>query len=589
MSIQLKPDTPVNLTQLTQPGIKRDGTDFDSPFYQDGQWLRFQRGRPRKIGGYRGMTNLLTGPVRNAFVDSRAGTNTLHTFSPWGVQRLEFDSQGNGGAVVDRTPSGFTRNDLLRWTADRMFSGAGSPYTALMCAATPDIADIASDTGGRLYYGDITATAALAQASDAGGPISVSGGCVVLQPFLFVYGSNGLIRNTIANPDLSVATAWSGTNSNTANVAGTKIIKGLPVRGGSTSPAGLFWALDSLLRVTFVGGTAIWRYDTISTSINVLSGNGIVEYDGNYYWVGTDRFFMYNGVVQELPNQMNFNWFFDNLNIAQRQKVWALKIPKYGEIWWFFPFGSATECTHAICYNVRENTWYDNRNPRTAGTSPQVFPFPIKIGGEEDRDTTYITYTAGVGSFAPGSTVTGGTSGATGTIARVLNTTPPALNLINVSGTFAAAESISAGSVTGTNISSPQAQTLSVAWQHEYGVDKIYGSDVTAIRSFFETTNMSYADGQLSGGQPVDQQVRTTRVEPDFIMVGNMNCYVNGRSYAQQSNTLSQPYTFSSSTPFFNIREQRRLMSLIFESNEQNGNYQLGKMLATLEPGDARG
>ena len=37
----------------TQPGIQRDGTIFDKAFYVDGQWVRFQRGRPRKIGGFR--------------------------------------------------------------------------------------------------------------------------------------------------------------------------------------------------------------------------------------------------------------------------------------------------------------------------------------------------------------------------------------------------------------------------------------------------------------------------------------------------------------------------------------------------------
>ena len=35
----------------TQPGIQRDGTVFDKNFYTSGQWVRFQRGRPRKIAG----------------------------------------------------------------------------------------------------------------------------------------------------------------------------------------------------------------------------------------------------------------------------------------------------------------------------------------------------------------------------------------------------------------------------------------------------------------------------------------------------------------------------------------------------------
>ena len=35
-----------------QPGIQRDGTKFDTKLCIDGQWVRFYKGRPKKIGGY---------------------------------------------------------------------------------------------------------------------------------------------------------------------------------------------------------------------------------------------------------------------------------------------------------------------------------------------------------------------------------------------------------------------------------------------------------------------------------------------------------------------------------------------------------
>ena len=44
----------------SEPGIKRDGTKFDGNFYTDGQWVRWQRGLPRKIGGYRVSQKYLT-------------------------------------------------------------------------------------------------------------------------------------------------------------------------------------------------------------------------------------------------------------------------------------------------------------------------------------------------------------------------------------------------------------------------------------------------------------------------------------------------------------------------------------------------
>lgn len=31
----------------SQPGIRHDGPELDSPFYSDSVWVRFQRGKPR--------------------------------------------------------------------------------------------------------------------------------------------------------------------------------------------------------------------------------------------------------------------------------------------------------------------------------------------------------------------------------------------------------------------------------------------------------------------------------------------------------------------------------------------------------------
>jgi hypothetical protein len=157
----------------------------------------------------------------------------------------------------------------------------------------------------------------------------------------------------------------------------------------------LFWALDSLIRVSYAptnigipnsgdyGATLYWRYDIISSQTSIMSSQSVIEYDGVYYWCGVDRFLLYNGVVKEIPNTMNQNYFFDNLNYSQRQKIYATKVPRFGEIWWFYPRGDSTECNDAIIYNIRENCWYDaglsTGSQRSAGYFSQVFHYPINM------------------------------------------------------------------------------------------------------------------------------------------------------------------------------------------------------------------
>jgi hypothetical protein len=225
--------------------------------------------------------------------------------------------------------------------------------------------------------------------------VSVSGGVVSLHPYVFVYGNNGLIKNCAAGN----LQDWVSADANETNVATGKVVQGLPVRGGSNAPSGLFWSLDSLIRVSYIGGTGTpaqyWRYDIITSQTSILSSQSAIEYDGVYYWCAVDRFMLYNGTVKEIPNNFNQNYFFDNLNYSQRQKVWACKVPRFGEIWWFYPRGEATECTDAVIYNIRENAWYDAGEAlgarRSAGYFSQVFSRPIAAGWDVTSSEVVFT------------------------------------------------------------------------------------------------------------------------------------------------------------------------------------------------------
>jgi hypothetical protein len=575
-----------SFTLVSRPGVRRDGTRLDNPFYNHAVWTRFQRGQPRKMGGYQLMSDLVSGPVRDMYVDARSIGNTAHSFSPSGIEQLAFDNDGIGGGVNVRTPAGFVTNADYTWQSAGMFSNGGGGIPALIAAASPDADNIADDTAGPVYSAAVQGTALFTAVSD-GTPITVSGGCCVLQPFLFVYGSNGLIRNSNAN-DFSAATGWTGSDANSANVAGSKVVKGLSTRAGGQSPAGLFWALDALIRVSFVGGSVLWKYDTVSSAISVLAKNAIVEYDGVYYWPGVDRFFMYNGVVQELPNDMNLNFFYDSINPLARNKCWAMKVPRFGEIWWFFPMGSALECNHAIIYNVREKTWYDTPLERTAGAPPQIFTLPVMAGGDQ-RATIALTLTGRVGDFAVGQLLTGGTSGATGTLRRVLTNF---LNVETLSGVFVAGEIVTSISATATVSTAPVTQTLNSIWLHEKGVNRIYKQDSTALAAEFETTSFQW----MSGGPPGPTapagpvvQTRIARLEPDFVMAEGMTVRVNGRAYAQAADVLSAVHVIEPDTKFVDLREQRREMSLVFRADVIDSDFQAGRLQVTVEPGDVRG
>jgi hypothetical protein len=530
----------------TLAGIQRDGTIFDKQNYNDGQWVRFQRGKPRKMGGYRAISDQLTGPSRGIWVNPQNSFSSIFSGYNDGLQVLTIDNNGVGAGVIDITLSNFTASDLNLWQMDGFYDVGGTGIQSLVAHPGLNLRSIDNDINTPILIGDINGTTmsqvgvftlsvilnstvnmALSTVSllvGAGQTISgtnipastsvvssslvapnlgsvavtgvagqcsctatdglyigqtvtiagaltgtatgitsgityfivatnytttftlsltsggvgvvttagtttglvftlgqfqrivisnaatatsaattvtfnnnieVSGGIVSLHPYLFVYGNNGLIQNCSSGD----TNDWVSADANAVNVASGKIVQGLPVRGGSNAPSGLFWSLDSLIRVSFIGGTGTppqyWRYDIISSQTSILSSQCAIEYDGVYYWCGVDRFLLYNGVVKEIPNTMNQNYFFDNLNYDQRQKVWVTKVPRYGEIWWFYPRGDAVECTDAIIYNVREGIWYDAGQAkgaqRSAGYFSQVFAYPVEADWNRSVIETVFT------------------------------------------------------------------------------------------------------------------------------------------------------------------------------------------------------
>ena len=245
----------------------------------------------------------------------------------------------------------------------------------------PNLNCICNSEGGQLFYGDEFGTAPLTEITNFPPIYSVTGGVVALHPYTVAFGNDGFVMwSTPGDP-----TDFTGTGAGNAYVTGQKIVRGMPLRGGpGNSPSGLLWSADSLIRMSYTGdATAAFQFDTISAQSSILSAQSAIEYDGIFYWIGTDRFLMFNGVVREVENNMNINFFFDNLNYSQRQKVFAMKVPRFGEIWWCFPKDDSLEPNHAIIFNVRENTWYDTPLPnggRSAGLFPAVFRKPLMTG-----------------------------------------------------------------------------------------------------------------------------------------------------------------------------------------------------------------
>ena len=578
---------------MSKPGIKRDGTKFEGDQYVDGQWVRFQRGLPRKIGGYRSINKFLRGLPRTLHEYTQDLLTYVHAGSANRLERFFIDGTYNTSVITDRTPSsGFTPDAGNLWQFATAYDTTNG--NQIVAQVAPNLNCICNSDGGDLFVGDLLGTSALTQVTLVPANFSATGGVVSLPPYTFAFGNDGYAAWSVPNKPND----FTGSGAGNAYITGQKIVKAMPLRGGpGNSPSGLFWSADSLVRGTYIGGTPVFQFDTISAQSSILSAASVIEYDGIFYWIGTDRFLTFNGVVREVENNLNINFFFDNLNYAQRQKVFAYKVPRFGEIWWCFPFGDSIEPNHAVIYNVRENTWYDTALPnggRGAGLFPAVFRKPLLSGvAPQEAEAFEAGVFAGGAGYTVGDTLT--LVGGLGQINAELT-----VSTIGGGGAVTAVTVTNAGQYTEIPVNpvsvtggSGSAATFDLTfdnpykfWVHEVGTDEIDGLTLNPIQSFFETADLS-----LPVTAQINKSLQVLMLEPDFVQSGDMTVQVMGRANARapEVNGIVMTFVENPETPQEQVvflKTQRRELRFRFESNTLGGNYQMGLVLAHVQQGD---
>ena len=548
------------LTRIqSAPGVQRDGTMLAAQAYTDAQWCRWQRGLPRKMGGYKVTEQYLVDISRALFSQAQSGFRYITSGNAKGLDQFTIDNSGVSSTVSNPTFPATTNptttglpvgEQINSWQFDSQYDNATN-QSLLFSFCGQNLLDPTNAANFPVYCQPIytpgaapTQVAGYGTGSDGHGgtqqalfPNGISGGLVSLAPYMFVYGNNGFV----AWSSPGYPTDFTGVSQGSLFVGATeitnqKIIKGLPLRGGGgLSPNGLFWSVDSLVRATFIGITnGTFQFDQITTQSSILSDRCVIENDGTFIWAGVDRFLQYNGVVQEIPNPYNSNWFYDNINQTYAGKSFVMKIPRYGEIWFCYPRGTNTECSHAVIYNYREKTWYDTALPnfgRSSGLHADNFVGNI-MGG-------ILPYTSSV----------------TGTPTVYYN-----------------------------------------LWEHEQGTDEINGTIPVAVPSSFTTAPITSFDSQ----PPSDNGVSIGVMQPDFIQSGDMTV-----TAIKQNNAKDDPYTGGTYTIFANpdaqatltqqsiaqltpMKETAKIIRLQFSSNVIGGNYQMGKIMLDMDPDGTR-
>ena len=364
-------------------GLNRDGTAFQPEYCNDGQWIRFNEGKVKKIGGVispgrLGIYNFEKVKAITLLPNNDADKINVYLASEQKIFTFTITQDFTNKSEITEIKS-------FAPSSARLFQSTvviDDNVKKILFLETYNAQNIAANTKCKLYQVKITNNA-ITEVNQTSFDNQVSGGMCYAAPHLFLYGENGYVQYSKAGNPLNFR-GEDGAGSQT--ISNDKVIYAAPIRGGSNSPSLLFWTLSKVVRLTNTseGEKVELQRDVVSNSSSILSSRCVAEYDGLFFWIGTDRFFVYNGVVQEMVNNSSINFFFDNLDYKNRQLVFSVINPRFGEIWWFYPEKDQDEHnvknTRALIYNKRENSWYDTAISRDCGIFSNDFGFMITYG-----------------------------------------------------------------------------------------------------------------------------------------------------------------------------------------------------------------
>lgn len=358
------------------PGLANNGTVYQTQGrWCDGHLIRFTQNTIRPWGGW--VARTLTGA-------SIVGVpRSLFSWTPEviGVAQRPILAVGTTShlyVVVDNVVHDITPAAVIAATNNVNRIWQFEVYGSYLLANAYVEGDYTKTLGPYVWTGDTGAAATLITQA----PISPTTIVATPERFLFILGGVDPLgpqylnfgdtpsQRTVFWPSQESITDWTPTAQNSAG-AFPLATDGALRCGRVTRGQTLLWTTTDLHTASYIGGDFLYRFDRVGEKCGVISSRAAVGTDTVAFWMGVQQFYSFDGYVRPLPCEVS-DYVFNDLNRSYAHLIWALSLPKFNEITWFYPSGSATEIDRYVTYNYVEKHWSFGSMPRTAGVSMQL-------------------------------------------------------------------------------------------------------------------------------------------------------------------------------------------------------------------------
>jgi hypothetical protein len=256
---------------------------------------------------------------------------------PWGLQAW-------GTARSGATPSPTIFIEPRVWALDH--------FGFILCATY---------NGGSLWFFDPTqaepwprAVATFQGANVIGAPTNFRS--MFITPERFVFGLCDAMQVNVSSQ--GDPTTWIPSTTNTA-FARTLQVGSKLVGGRVLAPfISMVWSDSAAYLFQYTGSQFLYNSSLAGLDCGLIAPGAAATVDGLAYWMGPDNFYWFNGAVAPMPNVEDIRkYVFDALPDNLGYQCTAVYVPKYHEIWFFYPTAGSNYPTNYVIFHINDQTW----------------------------------------------------------------------------------------------------------------------------------------------------------------------------------------------------------------------------------------
>ena len=284
----------------------------------------------------------------------------------------------DGEAVVLNT-TGALPTGLIPGTTYYVVNSSGTSFQLAATAGGSPITTTGSQSGVHSFSPRAVPLSALAGANE----VPLSQNFLLISDasrFTFAFGTNDIYTATfdpmlIRWSDQENPTQWEPAITNQAGSVrlshGSQIVTAVQTRQEIVVITD-----TSLYSLQYLGPPYVWGNQILGDNISIVGQNAAVLASGVVYWMGVDKFYMYDGRVQTLNCDLR-RYVFSDIDQNQYPQIFAGTNEGFNEVWWFYCSNGSYVIDKYVIYNYAEKVWYYGTMGRTAWLDSGILNYPV--------------------------------------------------------------------------------------------------------------------------------------------------------------------------------------------------------------------